>query len=191
MSDQENTQDKQQDITQQEVEKSIADNERELEQAEHEGEVLTKVTSIAEEEEKSGQKMQINAEQLVTAASINMTKTLYQLEKLLKSMKAKRIVEAVIGGLDFPKDNMPVKWVDKTGKPRDGYMEVINAFMMIQRVISDRYVLTQKHVIEQAKKYKESQDAAEKLIQKGKELEESTEKSSEDKQQSTKEEKSE
>lgn len=173
-------------ISEQEVKEELEKAEKEALKADAgEGVVTTEVTSIAEEEKKSGKQMNINAEQLVTAASINMTKTLYQLEKHLKTMKAKRIVEAVIGGLDFPKEGMPVKWVDGNGKPRSGYGEVIHAFMLVQRIISDRFVLTQKHVIDQAQKFKESQKVAEELEKKGKELENSAEENSDSNDEST------
>lgn len=111
--------------------------------------ITTEVTSLAEEAKKSGTNITMTEEQLITAASINMTKTLYKLETLLKSMKAKQIVPALIAGLDFPKDGLPVKWVDKRGKPIKEHIPTLEVFMMIQRIISDRFVLTQKHVIDQ------------------------------------------
>ena len=150
------------DISQEEIKDALDKVEAEKAAAEVEG-VTTKVTSIAEEEAKTGKKQfKLTEEQLITAASINMTKTLFHLEKLFKSMKAKQIVPAIIAGLDFPKDGMPVKWVDKTGQPKSGYADVVNAFMMIQRIISDRYVITQKHVIDGIKKH-QAQEAAKEL----------------------------
>ena len=174
------------DITSQEVEKALEETEKDALASDFDG-VTTKVTSVAEEEEKSGKKMKINAEQLVQAASINMSKTLFQLEKLLKQMKAKQIVQAVIGGLDFPKDGLPVKWVDKDGKPRPEHLPTINAFLMVQRIISDRFVLTQKYVIDEAQKYEKSQTVAEKIEAKVKEIESMTDKSNEDNEEPLKE----
>lgn len=132
---------------------------------EQKSEIMTEVTSIAEQEQKSGKQiMNINSEQLIHMSSMNMVVTLSKLEKLLKNMSAKQIRQAVIGGLDFPKDNLPVKWVEKKGKivtPKPGYADIVDAFMMIQRVISDRFVLTQKHVIDQIRQIKDKESSKE------------------------------
>lgn len=115
--------------------------------------VATEVTTIKEQEEKSGQKINVpSAEELIARASSSMIvnkKMLNDLvcrktgNKYLISRKAmNRILMSI---LDLPTGGLPVALKTQEEKL---------AFGLGQKMIADRFILTQHHIAEEMKKQK-------------------------------------
>lgn len=119
-----------------------------------ENKVLTQVTTLAEEEEKSGKKINVpNPEQLVGLASSSLLRCRKQISMLLPSMSKKAINRAILAVLDMPTDGIPVELKTKEEKLM---------FALGQRAISDRFIIVQHSITQQLKKKKEEGEAKEK-----------------------------
>lgn len=114
-------------------------------------EVLTEVTSIAKEEEKSGEKINVPSveelKQRAAAAFITNKTRLAALFPNLSSKEKNRVMAAI---LDLPTDGIPVHLKSENEKL---------CFALGQRMISDRFVLTYFHVSEEAKRIKSAKEA--------------------------------
>jgi len=104
----------------------------------------TEVTSIQKEEEKTGQKINVpSAEELVSRAGgsfITNKKYLAELFPKLSSRAKNRVLLAI---LDLPTDGIPVNLKEDEEKL---------CFALGQRVISDRFILTQHYINEERKR---------------------------------------
>jgi len=117
--------------------------------------LLTKVTSIAEEEEKTGQKIDIpSPEKLVSNAAMALINCRKQISMLLPNMSKKAINRAVVAMLDIPTDGIPVELKTKEEKLM---------FDLGQKAINSRFLIVQHHVSQQIKQKKEEDKAKEKL----------------------------
>jgi hypothetical protein len=103
-------------------------------------EILTEVTSIAKEEQKTGQPIlpkQLSDEEVVarqSAAFISLKKRFHEAFKGLSSKGKTRVALAV---LDLPTSGIPVKLIDQMEK---------YAFMVGQQALASRFVITQYHI---------------------------------------------
>lgn len=127
--------------------KDKAIEEAELEQAEEvSDELLTEVTSIKQEEIKSGQEIPIpDPEQLVANASASFIRDRANLNRLIGGMGKGALKRAIIAILDLPSDKMPVKLISKEEK---------DAFLVGQRMINNRFLITQHHIVNEKKRLK-------------------------------------
>ena len=112
--------------------------------------VKTEVTSIAKEEERTGQKIPIpNAEELVQRASLSLVRSLQQIDFLIsskdpiKKLSNRSIKRALLAGLQLPTDGLPVMLRRNEEKL---------LFGLIQRIISDRFIILQHHISQEIKK---------------------------------------
>lgn len=136
-------------------------------------EQLTEVTSVAKEELKTGNKVQMpSPEEIVHRASSSYISGLQELERLFRSGKISNrgMTRTMIAILSLPSDGVPVKLKDSTEK---------YAFAVGQGVIRDRFLITQYHVVQEQKIIRalekeklEHQKAIEKLREEGKSEEE-------------------
>ena len=116
-------------------------------------EIKTEVTSIAKEEARTGQKIDIpNAEELVQRASISMVQNLQMIELLIsvkdpiRKLSNKGIKRALLAGLQLPTEGMPINLNKKEEK---------HLFGLIQRIISDRFIILQHHISQEIRKERE------------------------------------
>lgn len=130
-------------------------------------EIKTQVTSIAQEEARTGQKIPIpSAEELVQRASLSMIRTLQQIEAILsvkdspRKMSNRAIKRAILAGLQLPTDGMPIN----LRKDEEKLL-----FGLIQRVISDRFIILQHHITQQMKiaRAKEEDDKQKEIQKEG------------------------
>jgi len=136
-------------------------------------EVVTEVTSVAKEELKSGVKQELpTAEELAQRANASFMNGLHELERILKSGKlsARGMRRAIIAILDLPTAGLPVG----LQKGLEQY-----TFALGQRVLRDRFILTQYHISQEQKIYKQlldlqkiQQDVITKMKEEGKSEEE-------------------
>lgn len=123
------------------------------------GEVLTEVTSVAAEEERTGQKVNIpSAEELVQRANVSYIQNLKMIEQLINARQGsgylisrKGMNRLLLSILSLPMDDIRVTLQGKEEK---------YGFGVGQRLIADRFLLTQHHISEEIKKRKEAQEAA-------------------------------
>lgn len=130
---------------------------------ENKEEIKTEVTSIAKEEIKNSTNIKTpSQEELVARASVSLISNLRQLEKILispKNISKRGIVRAVIAGLNLPTGGLPVKLQSHGEKL---------VFGTIQRIIADRFLITQHHIAKEMKiikKLKEMQEEQKKVIE--------------------------
>lgn len=116
--------------------------------------VKTEVTSIAMEEAKTGQKIKMpSAEDLVQRASLSLVQSLQQIDLLIstrdpiRKLSNKGIKRALLAGLQLPIDGVPVALKKNQEK---------HLFGLIQRIISDRFIILQHHISQEIKKERES-----------------------------------
>lgn len=104
-------------------------------------EILTEVTSIAKEEEKSGVKVEMpTAEELVARASTSLINTLQTLNILFPKLSGRGKSRVLNSILDLPKDGIPVRLRGDEEKM---------CFALGQRAISDRFIILQHHIREE------------------------------------------
>ena len=110
-------------------------------------EIVTQVTSIANEEEKTGEKVKLpNDEEMRNRAMgsfIISSKALLEIFVTLSARGKNRVLASII---DLPTDGVPVKLKDDAEK---------QCFALGQRILSDRFLLTYYHIVEEAKKSRE------------------------------------
>lgn len=122
-------------------------------------EVLTEVTSVAKEQEKTGQKIDLpSAEELVARATASYHRNITMLTNLVKARNGgsyqisrkgmNRVLSAII---QMPTDGLPV------GLQGD---EEKMAFTLGQRVLMDRYIITHHHIVQEQKRVAEERKAA-------------------------------
>ncbi len=120
--------------------------------------VTTQVTSIAKEEQKSGVKANLpSAEELVARASSSIIVNTKRLNDLIEGKGPSQKYKISRGGmnrvllaiLNLPTEGLPVNLKSEEEKL---------AFALGQRLISDRFVLTQYHVSEEYRKQREAKE---------------------------------
>ena len=136
-----------------EEEEQLEPTQEQDEKAEDSKEVLTDVTTIKEEEEKTGKKINVpTQEELVANASMNMIRGKKELSLILPKLGKKAMQRIILAGLDLPAKGMPVKLVSKEEK----YL-----FGVIQNMISSRFLIMQHHISQELKKQKEDNSCKE------------------------------
>lgn len=116
---------------------------------------VTEVTSVAAEEEKTGQKINVpSPEELVKRANISYIQNLKALEQLISARQGsgylisrKGMNRLLLSILSLPMDDMKVGLQG---------VEEKYGFGVGQRLIADRFLLTQHHISEEIKKRKEA-----------------------------------
>jgi hypothetical protein len=117
-------------------------------------EVITEVTSVAEEEKKTNQTINVpQEEQLIQIAAASMVNTLARLEKEYSKLSQRAKGRVLVAILAMPTDGIPVRLQSDA--------ETL-CFGMGQRVISDRFILTQYHINKEVRKAKKEQEDKEK-----------------------------
>jgi len=122
-------------------------------------EVQTEVTSIAAEEERTGQKIDVpSPDDLYAKAASSYIRNMKMLTDLVHSSRGNkpaisrngmnRILTAI---LQLPQDGMPVRLQNDTETA---------AFGIGQRIIADRYLMTHYHIVQQQKEMKKKQEEA-------------------------------
>lgn len=122
-------------------------------------EIVTEVTSVAKEQERTGQKIEVpSAEELVARATASYHRNITMLTNLVKARNGgsyqisrkgmNRILSAIV---QMPTDGLPV------GLQGD---EEKLAFSLGQRVLMDRYVITHYHIVEEQKRVAEERKQA-------------------------------
>lgn len=125
----------------------------------HNKAATTEVTSIAREEAATGQKIAMpSAEELYTRASMSFIRNMKHLNDLITSRNGgsykisrkgmNRLVNSI---LQLPMDGLPVTLQGEEEKM---------AFALGQRIIADRFLITQKHIIEERKRLQEESEQA-------------------------------
>lgn len=104
-------------------------------------ELLTEVTSVKREEEKTGKEIPVPTEeeliQRAHASFITSTQLMLPIFEKLKSRAKTRVLASI---LDLPKDGIPVKLKSNEEK---------SCFALGQRAISDRFLLTYYHIVDE------------------------------------------
>lgn len=132
--------------------KSLSENEAKKE------EVKTEVTSIAKEEKKTGTKIEVpSEEELLARASQSFFNNRMVLSKLYPRLSSKGKTRVMNAILDLPTEDIPVKL-----KGNDEKL----AFALGQRIISDRFVVTQYHINQEIRKLKKQKEASNKSEEK-------------------------
>jgi len=128
-----------------------------------EAKVVTEVTSIAKEEARTGKTIKMpSAEEMVQRASISLVQNLRVIDLMMtteipsQKLSNRAIKRALLAGLQMPTEGLPVTLKQNEEK---------QLFGLIQRVISDRFILIQHHIVQEAKKEKAKKEQ-EKTIQK-------------------------
>jgi hypothetical protein len=119
---------------------------------------VTEVTSVAAEELKTGQEIPTpTIDELVARATASYIRNLSTLENIVRGHKGgsyhvsrrgmNRIMMSI---LQLPQDGLPVTLQGDTEKL---------AFALGQRIIADRFVITQHHIAEEMKRIKAAKEA--------------------------------
>lgn len=112
--------------------------------------VLTKVTSIAEEEKRTGKEIKVpDAETLVANASADIYRTRKYLVDLFGKMSKKQTIRAVSAIFTLPEGDMPVYL--KTDEEK-------TAFAWAQRHMVARFTVMQKYISDELKKRKTEEE---------------------------------
>ena len=123
-----------------------------METTEGKKEVITEVTSVAEEEKKTGQKIEVPPEkQLIEMASASHINSLVRLEQEFTKLSGRGKSRALIAILAMPTDGIPVRLQSDNEKL---------CFALGQRVIADRFILTQYHINQEVMKQKAEREKA-------------------------------
>lgn len=102
-------------------------------------EIKTEVTSIANEEAKTGTKIETpSAEKLLSLASSSFLKNRRSFNTLFSELSARGKTRVMNAVLDLPTDGVPVLLKDEKEK---------GAFGIGQRVIADRFIITYYHIL--------------------------------------------
>lgn len=117
-------------------------------------EVLTEVTSIAEEEKKTGQKVELpDASELAERAGGAIIMDRHQLNAILPNLGKNALKRLILAALDLPTSGVPVKLVSDEEKL---------AYGLAQRIINNRFTVTYFHMVEKQKELKENQNKEDK-----------------------------
>ncbi|MEY3422573.1 MAG: hypothetical protein RIR48_2890 [Bacteroidota bacterium] len=114
-------------------------------------EILTEVTSIAAEDEKTGMTTAIPPpEELVSKAAISMYVSRQQLIPLMGNMSKKATLRVLNAIFELPQDNLPVFL--KTDEEK-------RAFVLGQKILMDRFLIIQHSINKeiQSRKLKEQE----------------------------------
>jgi len=123
-------------------------------------EINTELTSVADEERKTGKKIDVpSAENLVAIASASLIRQRKLMSNLMPTMSKRALIRAFTAIMDLPTDGVPVFLKDDEEK---------KLFAFGQRAISDRYVIITHHIkkaiaedrlrkLEEAEKAKQSE----------------------------------
>lgn len=119
-------------------------------------ESVTRVTTIAEEEEKSGEKINVaSAEELVAKANLSYITSLTRLEQKFARLSSKAKTRALISILSLPMGELPVKLKSQ---------EEIDCFGLGQRIQADRFIILQHSINEQMKRLREAEENRKKAL---------------------------
>lgn len=125
-----------------------------------EKQIKTEVTSLAKEEEKTGKKIELpSEEELIAKASASFFASRTACSKVFKSLSSKQKCRVFDAVLDLPTDGVPVLLKSDEEK---------KAFVYGQRSLSDRFLITYYHILEERRKQieklkKESKKKSKKL----------------------------
>jgi hypothetical protein len=109
--------------------------------------VLSEVTSIANEELRTGQKIPVpNAEQLVANASKDIFITRKIIHDLFSKMSKKATLRTIAAIFSLPEDGVPVELQTDEEK---------QAYAYAQRHMISRFTVMQKHVMDEKKRIQE------------------------------------
>jgi len=115
-------------------------------------EVLTEVTSVAKEEQKTGQKINVpDPDHLIKVASSSLYSCRKKMETMMMKMPKRQIVRTINAIFDLPMDGLPVKLKENAEKMM---------YAIGQRAMSDRFIIIQHHINEEIKKEREKQNKA-------------------------------
>jgi hypothetical protein len=115
--------------------------------------IKTEVTSIAKEEEKTGQKVPLpNPEDLVTRASVSLISCKRALSQIFPKLSLRGKTRVMLAILDLPTNDVPVEL--------RGHEEIM-AFSYGQKMIQDRFLITQYHISKEIQRRKEELDKKE------------------------------
>lgn len=124
--------------------------EQDKEQKVEEQEIKTEVTTIAQEEERTGEKIETppTPEELVAKSSMSILMNRKHLKSILPSLGKKAKDRIILALLDLPTDDVPVKLVGKEEKV---------AFRLGQSIVRAMFTVMFYHTSEQIiKKHKET-----------------------------------
>jgi len=101
-------------------------------------ELTTQVTSIAQEEQKTGQQVKVpSIEELVANASSSYFNSMVHFEQVFTKLSARAKTRVAVAVLQLPEEKVPVKM--KTDEER-------LAFGLGQRALANRFLLTQYYI---------------------------------------------
>lgn len=111
---------------------------------EPEKEVLTEVTSIAQEEAKTGRKINLpSAEDMNARANASFLRNMKHLTGILSGVKSnKRLIRIFTAILDLPHEGQSLKYLKDNERL---------AFAVGQSAINDRFLITQYHITQETK----------------------------------------
>ena len=119
------------------------------------GEVKTEVTSIAKEEEKTGEKIPIpDPETLFSRANASFINHFNTFVSLLPKLSAKQKIRVITAVLSLPEDGVPVLLKTDIEK---------YAYAMGQRAKLDQFTIFQYHIHKEASKAREKKKSTENL----------------------------
>ena len=122
-----------------------------LETPEGKKEVMTEVTSIAEQEELTGQKINIpKEEELVQMAGASLINSLVRLERDFIKLSSRGKTRVLMAILNIPTDGIPVRLQSDQEKL---------CFAMGQRAIADRFILTQYHIQQEVQRQRKEAES--------------------------------
>lgn len=112
--------------------------EEEKKVPEKKGKETSQVTSLAQEEQATGKKIEMpTPEELVNRASASLLTKLTQLEAVFAKLSSRGKTRVMTAILNLPMDGVPVHLQNEQEKV---------AFALGQRVIGDRFVIIQHHI---------------------------------------------
>ena len=115
---------------------------------ETEKQLTTEVTSIAQEEARTGQKIETpSADNLAARASASFIRNRQCFNQYFSELSARGKTRVMNAVLDLPADGVPVYLKDDLEK---------KTFAVGQRVVSDRFIITQHHIVKEVRKQREA-----------------------------------
>lgn len=127
-------------------------------------EVLTEVTTIAEQEAKSGQKIipeNLTQEELVKRASLSLMRSRKQLAEVFGRLSKKATIRLVLAAFDLPQEGLPVYLVNQDEKLGFALAQSCfsSKFILIQNAINNQ-LLEQKALKEKQQNEQKEQETA-------------------------------